>query len=73
MGAVEGSSIFMDEKVFTQENRPIGRLRRGWMPLEWSELFPEPNTPVLSFTEVMSEKDKLLRMSFIVNEYFIER
>ncbi|WP_066368474.1 hypothetical protein [Neobacillus fumarioli] len=73
IGAVEGSSIFMDEKVFTQENRPIGRLRRGWMPLEWSELFPEPNTPVLSFTEVMSEKDKLLRMSFIVNEYFIER
>jgi hypothetical protein len=73
IGAVEGSSVFMDEKVLNHRNQQVGRLRRGWMPLEWSPLFPEPNTPVLFFGEVLSEKDKLLRMSFLINEYFIER
>ncbi|WP_217269823.1 hypothetical protein [Neobacillus endophyticus] len=73
VGFVEGSSTFMDERVFNDSNQQIVRLRRGWMPLEWSSLFPEPNTPVLSFSGEGSEKDKLLSMSFLINEYFIER
>ncbi|MBT2699263.1 hypothetical protein J7E79_17920 [Bacillus sp. ISL-40] len=73
IGAVEGSYTFMDEQVINKNDLPDGRLRRGWMPVEWSPLFPEPNTPVLSLRETLSEEDKLLRMSFIVNEYFIER
>lgn len=73
IGAVEGSSTFMDEQVINKNDLPDGRLRRGWMPVEWSPMFPEPNTPVLSLRETLSEEDKLLRMSFIVNEYFIER
>ena len=73
VGSIEGSSVFMDEKVLDLSHQHVGRLRRGWMPLEWSQLFPEPNTPVLSFREVLSEDDKLLRMSFLINEYFIER
>jgi hypothetical protein len=43
------------------------------MPVEWSSVFPEPNTPVLSLSENLTEKDKLLRMSFLINEYFIDR
>jgi len=73
IGAIEGSSTFMDEQIITSNPLPDGRLRRGWMPIEWSPLFPEPNTPVLSLRETLSEQDKLLRMSFIINEYFIER
>jgi hypothetical protein len=73
LAAVEGSSAFMDEQVLNNKLQQIGRLRRGWMPIEWSPLFPEPNTPVLSFSEVLSEKDKLLRMSLLIHEYFIER
>ncbi|MEH7500438.1 hypothetical protein V7152_00125 [Neobacillus drentensis] len=73
IGAVEGASAFMDEQVITSNPLPDGRLRRGWMPIEWSPLFPEPNTPVLSLRESLTEEDKLLRMSFIINEYFIER
>ncbi|MFK9092955.1 hypothetical protein [Bacillus salipaludis] len=73
VGSIEGSSVFMDEKVLDHRHQDIGRLRRGWMPLEWDPLFPEPNTPVLSFSDVLSEEDKLLRMSFLINEYFIER
>lgn len=73
IGAVQGSAVFMDEQVVNHSNQQLGRLRRGWMPLEWSPLFPEPNTPVLSFRESLSEKDKLLRMSLLINEFVIER
>ncbi|TWE06044.1 hypothetical protein FB550_10262 [Neobacillus bataviensis] len=73
IGEIEGSSVFMDELVYDHGEHQVGRLRRGWMPMEWSPLFPEPNTPVLSLKEGLSEKDKLLRMSLLINEYFIER
>lgn len=73
IGAVEGAQYFMDEHVLNQDRQPVGRLRRGWMPLEWSSRFPEPNTPVLSFNEGVSDQDKVLRMAFLINEFFIER
>jgi hypothetical protein len=73
IGAVEGSPFFMDEHVVDTSKKTVGHLRRGWMPLEWSKFFPEPNTPVLTFSESLTNKDKLLRMSFLINEYFIER
>lgn len=73
IGTVEGSPFFMDERVLNQSKQQVGSLRRGWMPVEWSERFPEPNTPVLSLSENLTEKDKLLRMSLLINEYFIER
>jgi hypothetical protein len=73
VGVVEGSRYFMDEQVFNQSSQPVGRLRRGWMPVEWRHIFPEPNTPVLSLTDDSEDKDKLLRMSLLINEYFIER
>jgi hypothetical protein len=73
IGVVEGSSIFMDEQLINNNSQQESRLRRGWMPVEWSPIFPEPNTPVLSFREALSEKDKLLRMSLLINEYFLER
>ena len=70
---VEGSNAFMDEKVMDKENKPISRLRRGWMPLEWDRYFPEPNTPVLSFTHDSIDQDKLLEMSCVIHEYFVVR
>ncbi|WP_413309439.1 hypothetical protein AA0X95_12950 [Bacillus sp. 1P10SD] len=73
IGFIQGSTTFMDEKVLDHSHHQLGRLRRGWMPISWSPLFPEPNTPVLSFREVLLEKDKLLEMSLLINEYFIER
>jgi hypothetical protein len=73
IGFIQGATTFMDEKVLDHSHHQLGRLRRGWMPVSWSPLFPDPNTPVLSFREVLSEKDKLLKMSLLINEYFIER
>jgi hypothetical protein len=73
VGEIEGSRYFMDEKVLNSNNKQEARLRRGWMPFKWNNLFPEPNTPVLSLSEHLTEKDKLLRISFLINEYFIRR
>jgi hypothetical protein len=73
IGSVEGSRYFMDERVLSKTRQQVGQLRRGWMPVEWEGRFPESNTPVLSLAENLSEKDKLLRMSFLINEFFIER
>jgi hypothetical protein len=74
IGLIRGSKAFMDEVVISSTHHQLGRLRRGWMPVEWSTLFPEPNTPVLSFmVQNPSEKEKLLNMSLLINEYFIER
>ncbi|MEH7332214.1 hypothetical protein V7161_06225 [Neobacillus drentensis] len=73
IGAVKGSSVFMDEEVINKKNKQLGRLRRGWMPFEWSPLFPNPNTPVLTLRELKSERDKLLGMAFLIHEFFVER
>ncbi len=73
IGSVEGPGIFMDERIMDQNHQEVSRLRRGWMPVEWSSLFPEPNTPVLSFADDISKQERLLRMSFLINEYFIKR
>ncbi|OLS34354.1 hypothetical protein [Bacillus sp. MRMR6] len=73
LGVIEGSSYFMDKKLVSPSREEVGRLRRGWMPVEWSERFPEPNTPVLTFNKALSNQDKLIRISFLINEFFIER
>jgi hypothetical protein len=73
IAAVEGAAFYMDEQVVDSNELQVARLRRGWMPLEWSSYFPEPNTPVLSLANGLSDKDRLLQMSFLINEFFIER
>ncbi|MBL4953886.1 hypothetical protein JK635_17005 [Neobacillus sp. YIM B02564] len=72
-GEVAGSKLFMDEKIIDSNDRQVSRLRRGWMPVEWSPIFPEPNTPVLSFSGNQSAQEKLLGMTILINEYFLER
>jgi hypothetical protein len=70
---IEGSNLFMDEKVLNNDHKQAARLRRGWMRVQWLDLFPNPNTPVLSFSASISDQDKLLIMSFLFHEFFIER
>lgn len=72
-GTVEGSRMFMDEVLVNQNNQQIGRLRRGWMPLDWSDLFPDANTPVFSLSNCLSERERWLHFSLLVDQYFIER
>jgi hypothetical protein len=73
IAAVEGSPLYMDERIVDSRNLQIGRLQRGWMPVEWNSYVIDPNTPVLSLSKELSEKDKLLQLSFLIDEFFIKR
>lgn len=73
IAAVEGSPLYMDERIFNSHNLQIGRLQRGWMPVEWNSYVLEPNTPVLSLSKELSEENKLLQLSFLIDEFFIKR
>jgi len=73
VGAVEGSTLYMDEHLLDSRGRVTGRLRRGWMPLEWGRLFPDPNTPLFAFDKGLSEQEKLRQFSCLIYEYFIVR
>lgn len=73
IAAVEGSPLYMDERIVNSHNLQIGRLQRGWMPVEWTSYVLDPNTPVLTLSKELSEKDKLLQLSFLIDEFFIKR
>lgn len=72
-GKTVGSRLYMDEKILSPQDNELVRLRRGWMPLEWSKLFPEPNTPIISLNPELSNEKKLMGMSLLIQEFFIER
>ncbi|MBN8200086.1 hypothetical protein [Bacillus sp. NTK034] len=48
-----------DFQILDEKSKRIARLRKGWMLLEWGEQFRDPNTPVLSFEEGLTAKEKL--------------
>ncbi|RHW42242.1 hypothetical protein D1B31_06345 [Neobacillus notoginsengisoli] len=70
---LECTSMFMDSKIFIAENTVACRLRRGIMPVEWSSVFFDANTPVLSFHKDVTEEDRLLFFAMLVKEFFIDR
>lgn len=73
VGSVEGSRMFMDEHMLDKHDHVVGRLRQGYMPLEWDSLFPDANTPIFSIKRCLSKEGTLLQFSLLINEYFIER
>jgi hypothetical protein len=73
IAAIEGSTLYMDERIVDSYNHQIGSLQRGWMPVEWNRYVLDPNTPVLSISKELSEKDKLLQLTFLIDEFFIKR
>jgi hypothetical protein len=73
IAAIEGSPLYMDEQIVDSYNLQIGRLQRGWLPVEWNSYILDPNTPVLSLSNEILEKDKFLQLSFLIDEFFIKR
>ncbi|WP_313805407.1 hypothetical protein [Cytobacillus sp.] len=50
--------LYMDYQIFHNQIR-ICRLQKGMMPLEWENHIKDPNTPVLSFEQDISEEEKI--------------
>ncbi|MDP4163253.1 MAG: hypothetical protein Q8906_08745 [Bacillota bacterium] len=72
-GKVEGASFFMKEIIKNVENEEIAKLSRGVLPIEWEGRIPDANTPVFTFNTPFSGDTKLLALSLLIDQYFIER
>lgn len=68
MMTIKRSTLFMDYQFF-ENGTKIGRLRKGWLPLNWGKKFKDPNTPVLSFDNMENQKSKIVIFA-ILTELF---
>ncbi|PLR81012.1 hypothetical protein CVD25_06970 [Bacillus canaveralius] len=64
-----GSTAFTDIRYVWTDRTPEVILRKGWMPLEWSKQFKDPNTPVLTFHSKDSQKKRLAMFSLLTLYY----
>lgn len=55
---VKRSLLYMDYQFFQNQVR-VCRLQKGIMPLEWENNIKDPNTPLLSFKQNVSEEEKI--------------
>ncbi|WP_019241819.1 MULTISPECIES: hypothetical protein [Bacillus] len=53
------SGFLQSFTISSIDNRNLVSFQKGWMNLEWGEKFKELNTPILSFTSVSTNEDKL--------------
>jgi hypothetical protein len=66
---VDTKATYTDIQFKNEENQTIGRVRKGWMPLEWGEFFKDANTPVLSFDGSLTEDEKLIILTLLIKLY----
>lgn len=66
---VDSERLFTDIQFKNNNNEMIGRVRKGWMPLEWSHLFKDVNTPVLTFDKALVEEERLVLLAILIKMY----
>jgi hypothetical protein len=60
----------MHDFMFVQEGgNTAARLQRGWMPLEWTKVFKEANTPVLTFDYTVEQAERLAVLAALASRY----
>lgn len=66
---VDSKKTFTDIQFTTLDGLELGRVRKGWMPLEWGKSFKDANTPVLSFHEKLTEAEKISILTYLIQIY----
>lgn len=66
---VQSERLFTDIQFKNFNQETIGRVRKGWMPLEWDAFFKDANTPVLSFDHDLSEEERSIVLALLVKIY----
>ncbi|WP_137743120.1 LURP-one-related/scramblase family protein [Robertmurraya siralis] len=66
---VQSERLFTDIQFKNTNKETIGRVRKGWMPLEWDAFFKDANTPVLSFDDDLSEEERSIVLALLVKIY----
>ncbi|MEQ2525574.1 hypothetical protein WMO40_02585 [Bacillaceae bacterium CLA-AA-H227] len=66
---LDSNSMYTDVQFLNKEGSVIARVRKGWMPLEWSQFIKDANTPVLSFDEGLSKQEQLFILAILIKIY----
>jgi hypothetical protein len=70
MGKLSSKKFFWDDKIKTVQGEVVFRVRKGWMPIKYQEIFLNPNTPYVTIDPALSESEKLILISFLVKKFF---
>lgn len=60
---VDGMSLWCDY-AFSKNNNHYGTLKKGWMPLEWTSLFKDPNMPVIIWEKRAEVEDQIAMLAW---------
>lgn len=66
---IKSESLISDIQFITEGNGVVGRVRKGWMPLEWGKYFVDANTPVLTLDGHLSKEEKLGILALFIKQY----
>ncbi|TKC19563.1 hypothetical protein [Robertmurraya kyonggiensis] len=66
---LDSKTLYTDVQFVNGEGSVIARVRKGWMPLEWSPYIKDANTPVLSFDEGLSKQEQLFIFAILIKIY----
>lgn len=70
VGVLSSKHIFMDDHIENGRGEVVFRVRKGWMPLQYQELFLNPNTPIVTVNPALADSEKLLYFSLFVKRFF---
>ncbi|WP_318508860.1 hypothetical protein [Bacillus sp. T3] len=65
----ERSALYPQVFLRNEQGKIIGKLIKGWMPLEWSQQFRDGNTPFITFEKNLPETEKILTIA-VLTEMF---
>lgn len=63
------NSSLQDYSFHSSDGTQLARIQTGWMPLEWGERFVQANTPILSMSEELSEREKIQLFALLISLY----
>lgn len=66
---IDSKALYTDIKFKNDQNQTFGRVRKGWMPVEWGKFFKDANTPVLTFEDGVNENEKLCLFTLLIKLY----
>lgn len=73
VATVVSSRLFMDVKIVGEKIEQAGRLRRGMMPIGWKAFASDPNAPIFTLHSCLADEERVLFLSVLVKEFFVER
>lgn len=70
MGDLSSKKIYLDDQIKNGRGEVIFRVRKGWMPIKYQEIFLNPNTPNVTINPALSDSEKLIFISLLVKKFF---